>query len=124
MAQWDPRVLGVISTGFAQGIEIVDFRKHWGIDPGTYTPAQLQRITDPLGRGSKWLVSLSSTTKFEVIREVLEANGASVNSAGQPRIYRGSIHQFAVGVSSGRFVNSFEVRCDGRRYACAYPRDP
>jgi hypothetical protein len=124
MAQWDPKILGIISTGVSRGIEVVDFRKHWGIDPRNHTPEQLQRMTDPLGRGSKWLVSLSGDAKFEMIRQVIEMNGASVSLAGQPRIYRSNVQRTAVGMSNGRLVASFEVRFDGRRYAHAYPCDP
>jgi hypothetical protein len=123
MAQWDPRILGVIPDRIGRGIEVVDFRKHWGIDPHHYTPDQLQRLTNPLGRGSKWLASLSDPVKFEMIWRVLEVNGASMNLGGQPRIYRSTAQPHPVGVSHGRLMNSFEVRFDGRRYAPAYPCD-
>jgi hypothetical protein len=124
MSQWDPRPLGRIEGGISDGIEVVDPRKHWGINPSNFSRRQLERMTDPYGRGSKWLASLTDDVKFDLIREVLEANGAKMNTAGRPATYQSQPQRDFVGISAGHLVRSIEVSFDGRRYAHGYPCEP
>lgn len=116
------RWLGVIRGGVSDGIQVIDSPKHRGFNPSRYhDPWELQRDTDPLDRGSKWLPTVSDQERFELIRQVLEAHRARLN--GPRGVYRSEPQPRPVGVSRGRPVHSVEVRFDGRQ-AHGYPCDP
>ena len=104
----------------SHGIEIVDPRKHWPIDPTKYDPRELEDRTDPEGWGSKWLAGITPQDRFEMIKRVLEDNGACL---GVPGTYAGAPGRVSIGVSGGQFVRTIEVRFDGR-YAHGYPCPP
>jgi hypothetical protein len=114
------RHLGKISAGSAAGIEVVHLAKHAGVDPDRYTGANRLRIdTDPFGRGSKWLDTITDAEHFDLVRRVLEGAGAQLGTRG---IYRMTFEHH-VGVTGGRLVSTLEVRFDGR-YAHGYPCPP
>lgn len=112
----------VIVGGCASGIEIQESPKHRGIDPAKFKDAKrLQIETDPYGRGSKWLASISFDQQVRMIQDVLEANGVQYGDPNQK--YIDGPYPDAIGVSNGRFVHSIEVRFYGR-CAHGYPREP
>jgi hypothetical protein len=118
------RLLGRVNGGVSDGIEVVDLQKHWGIDPARFPPHELTRLTNPKRFGSKWLSTLTSPVKFEMIRQVLDANEATVSLAGSPRLYRSQPQTEPIGIVNGQPVKTFIVSFDGRRWAHAYPSDP
>lgn len=110
-----------IVGGVSDGVTVVDLPKHRPIDPSRYSPREVQVLTQSLGKGSKWLLSVSEQEQFDLIREVLERNGVRL---GDPRgVYRGKVESRAVGVSDGQLVSTIEVRFDGN-YAHGYPCPP
>lgn len=115
------RSLGIIPDGPCAGIEVIDLSKHRGIDPAKYTgPHRLRVDTDPYGRGSKWLATMTDEMHFDLVKRVLEAGAATLG--GPKRVYRLTVDQ-SVGVTAGHLVSSVEVRFDGR-YAHGYPGPP
>lgn len=94
-------------------------RKPRRIDPSTYPDKRrLRADSSPSGRGSKWLKDVSPDAEFEIVRQVLEQHRVRV---GDPkRTLRSDPQPISVGVSNGEFVQSVEVKFDGRN-AHGYP---
>lgn len=111
-----------IPSGVSSGIEIHDHPKHWAIDPEKYqNPRQLKRMTDPYGRGSKWLPHVTREQRFTFVRQVLEAAGVALD--GPPGTYSATVSDEPIGISDGVRVRSVEVQFYGR-YAHGYPCAP
>src|SRR5687768_1334886 len=117
-----PRSLGLIQAGVSTGIEILQYRKHGRVDPSEYASAALlRRDTNPRGRGSKWLHTISEQEEFDLVVAVLESHGIVLGAMrGQ---FKGAPRANAVGVSNGNLVHSVQVEFDGR-YAHGFPSEP
>lgn len=105
-----PGWLGRIDDGISEGIDIYDLLpKHRRIDPSTYrNQRDLLRDTAALGRGSKWLNTVSREEQFDSIRRILIEHRVQRDSPA--RVVRGGPFPRPVGVCDGQIVSSIEVR--------------